>query len=169
MCSTTTRDILVSMESDNGEETRIVRFSGSEEKQIIQWNEHGHPLFSKRYTKYLCENGNLDICMADNGANAVVVVSAAGKLRFRYTGNPYKHLETFSPYDITTDSQNRILISETINSNIHLVDKDGHCLRLIDNCVLQSSSPLVLCVDSRDNLFVGEQYSSKVKKIQYYQ
>ena len=167
VCSTTTRDILVSMVSDNGEETRIVRFSGSAEKQIIQRNEHGHPLFSKRYTKYLCENGNLDICMADNGANAVVVVSAAGKLRFRYTGYPYKHLETFFPYDITTDSQNRILIAETINCNIHLVDKDGHFLRLIDNCVLQS--PLVLFVDSRDNLFVGEQYSCKLKKIKYYQ
>ena len=167
MCSTTTRDILVSMVSNNGEETKIVRFSGSAEKQVIQWNEHGHPLFSKSYTKYLCENGNLDICMADNGANAVVVVSAAGKLRFRYTGNPYKHIETFFPYDITTDSQNRILIAETINCNIHLVDKDGHFLRLIDNCVLQS--PLVLFVDSRDNLFVGEQYSCKLKKIQYYQ
>ena len=162
VCSTTTRDILVSMQSDNEKEVKIVRYSGSTEKQIIQWDEQGHPLYSNRLLKYLCESGNLDICVADNGANAVVVVSAAGKLRFRYTGNPSNHYKDFYPYDITTDSQNRILITDRINSQIHLVDQDGHFLHYIDNCGLQD--PWGLCVDSRDNLFVAEQFTGKVKK-----
>ena len=167
VCSTISHDILVSMQSDNGEEVKIVRYSGITEKQIIQWDEQGHPLYSNRhFFKYLCENGNLDICVADNGANAVVVVSAAGHFRFRYTGIQSKPQKLFFPYDITTDSQNRILIAETIESNIHLVDKDGHFLHHIDNCNLQS--PWGLCLDSRDNLFVAEQCTGKVKKIQYY-
>nr|XP_022336258.1 B-box type zinc finger protein ncl-1-like [Crassostrea virginica] len=154
------------MVSDNGEEAKIVRYSGSTEKQIIQWDEQGHPLYSNRqFFKYLCENGNLDICLADNGANAVVVVSAVGKFRFRYTGNQPE--ESFYPYGITTDSQNRILIADKIKDNIHLVHQDGHLLGLIDNYDLQS--PRCVCVDSKGNLFVAEQYTRKVKKIQYYQ
>ena len=126
-----------------------------------------HPLYSNSHFQYLCESGNLDICVADNGANAVVVFSAAGQLRFRYRGNPSEPQKLFFPYDITTDSQNRIIISEKILSNIHLVDQDIHFLRLIDNCVVQK--PWGLCVDSRDNLYVAELDIGKVKKMQYYQ
>ena len=133
--------------------------------------KQGHPLYSNRKSlkwsssiKYLCQNGNLDICVADGGANAIVVVSAAGKLRFRYTGSPSNPYEEFFPCYITTDSENRILISETEKSQIHLVDQDGNFLRLFDNCGLQGVTEL--CVDSRDNLFVVEQTTGKVKKIQ---
>nr|XP_022338021.1 uncharacterized protein LOC111133699 [Crassostrea virginica] len=174
VCTTSSHDILVSMESKDGKESKIVRYSRCTEKQIIQWDEQGHPLYSNRkslkwssYIKYLCQNGNLDICVADDGANAVVVVSAAGKLRFRYTGSPSNPYEEFCPCYITTDSENRILISETEKSQIHLVDQDGNFLRLFDNCGLQGVTGL--CVDSRDNLFVVEQTTGKVKKIQYYQ
>ena len=163
LCCTSSGDFLVIMNVAHYEETKVVRYSGSKEKQSIQWDDHGSPLFTTgpqfKYM-YLSENRNLDICVADHEAGAVVVVNAAGKLRFRYTRSP-----PFKPCGITTDSQANILTSDNC-SLIHIMDQDGHFIRYIDNCGLQY--PWGLCVDSRDNLLVAEYQSHKVKKLQYY-
>ena len=50
--------LLVTMQ--NSKETKVVRYSGFEEKQSIHWDDEGQPLFLSAC--YICENRNLDVC-----------------------------------------------------------------------------------------------------------
>ena len=167
LCSTSSGDLLVTMITDDQKQSKVVRYSGSTEKQSIQRDDQGKALFSSDgCTKYLDENRNMDICVADYSAGAVVVVSAAGKLRFRYTSPPSPTQNPFKPIGITTDNHSMILTIDDLNSSIHILDQDGHFLRYMDKCGL--SDPVGLCVDSTENLFVAEHSLGEVLKMRYY-
>ncbi|XP_062592893.1 uncharacterized protein LOC134254378 [Saccostrea cucullata] len=163
VCSTSSGDLLVIMHSHDDEQTKVVRYSGPTEKQTIQFDDKGEPIFSC-YLCYITENRNLDICVSDNGAKAVVVFNPTGKLIFRYTG--HTPAASFNPQGITTDSQSHILTADISNHWVHIIDQNGQFLRYIE-CGL--SWPWGLCTDTNDNLFVAQRGRKQVQKIKYLQ
>ncbi|XP_034329050.2 protein wech-like [Magallana gigas] len=167
LCVISTSDLLVSMYSNDKSQSKVVHYSGYTEKQSFQFDDECKPLYSANAKiKYITENRNHDICLADWGANAVVVVNQDGKLRWRYTGySSVTKVQPFRPYGITTDSESRILTTDCDNCCIHILDQNGQFLRYIDTFDLDG--PWGVCVDNNDNLFVCESRESNVKKIKY--
>lgn len=160
ICSTLSGDLLVIM-NDGKNSSKVVRYFGSTEKQTIQFNDDGQSLYSPGEKKCLIENRNLDICVADLDAHAVVAVNQDGKLRYRYTGQTASE-RSFDPNGIATDSQSRVLIATDKNHYIHVLDQEGQFLSLIYMHVYSTKG---FCVDANDSLFVADFH--KIYKIKY--
>uniref|UniRef100_K1PV05 Tripartite motif-containing protein 2 n=1 Tax=Magallana gigas TaxID=29159 RepID=K1PV05_MAGGI len=149
------------MDSNDAKQSKVVRYAGAIKKQAIQFNEKGERLYSSSSFKYICENKNLDICVADKVENAVVVVSHSGLLRFIYTGHSSQM--SFTPVGIATDSTCLILVVDHDHQIIHAVNQDGQFIGYIENCNLQS--PWGIYVDSKDRLFVAESLTGQLSRL----
>ncbi|XP_048740769.2 uncharacterized protein LOC125654771 [Ostrea edulis] len=166
LCCTKSGDILVSMLTSGRSQYKIVRYQGHTVKQEIDRDDDGEPIYKGgRYTLFVVENNNGDICVSDCKADTVVVVDKSGRVRFRYDGTPARRKKSFYPAHIVTDSMSQIIVADFNNACLHILDQNGQFLRCVDNCGLDN--PHGLSVDSEGRLWVGLGLSGEVKVIQY--
>jgi hypothetical protein len=135
-------------------------------KQEIDKNEDGKPIYEGgKFTLYITENNNEDICASNSNAGAMLVVCKSGKVRFRYSGAPAIKKKPFIPTHIATDAMSQIIVADYTNACLHILDRNGQFLRCVDNCGLEGHSGL--SVDSEGRLWVGLYHSGEIKVIQY--
>lgn len=167
LCCSKSGDILICV--SNGLEKKIIRYHEKKITQEIHKVENGKPIFEGKFSHALCihvvENNNGDVCISDENAGVIIVVSLAGKIRFRYDGKPAKKNNQFSPSNIVTDSLGQIIIADNGNSCLHILDQDGQFIKCVDNCELDNVH--ALSVDDEGRFWAGLFESGIIKVIQY--
>lgn len=158
--------VIVTLRVAGDSHCKLARYEEGNLVQEIQYDKLGNSLFSRGYKcVYLAENSNGDICASDTNSCSLVVVDKFGDLRYHYCCDPTLHRKPFVPDHIITDSQSQIILSDYVNSCLHIFNHDGKYLKCISHPDLEL--PVALTIDNDDKLWVGLYVSGNVKVIQY--
>lgn len=152
ICSTQEDDILVSL--SKYEEAKIVRYTlTGKEKQTIQYDKDKKALFEG--PQYLEENINKDVCVLEN-RRILKVVDRNGHFRFQYSEAPGVEVKVKLYQDVTCDKLGHILISDELNSFIHMLSINGKFLKFIFNAENGIERPWGLSFDNSGQLWVKD-------------
>ncbi|VDI26326.1 tripartite motif-containing protein 2/3 [Mytilus galloprovincialis] len=113
------------------------------------------------FTWRITTNINEDICIVDLSTSSVkgriVTLDKDGNLKWVYNGHP-SNIPTehfFLPGDIATTYLGNIIVCDTRNSAIHLLNAQGSKIAYKEKSDLDISYPLSLCCTAGGNLLVG--------------
>ncbi|OWF54863.1 E3 ubiquitin-protein ligase TRIM71-like [Mizuhopecten yessoensis] len=142
--------------------------SRGQQVQVYEYTDENKRLFTRPYR--VQENINGDICVTDKtsmGSGRVVVLDRLGNLRFVYDGRSVSAGERpFSPCGIVCDSYGRLLITDTNNHCIHVVDKNGQFVSFLLRKEDGITCPTSLALDGEGQLWVGNE-NGQMKVYQY--
>ncbi|XP_062618799.1 uncharacterized protein LOC134280412 [Saccostrea cucullata] len=105
---------------------KIVRYQGKKVKQEIFKDENDKFIYGRgKWTLFVAENNNGDICASDRNADDVVVVDKTGRARFQKDGTPAIGKKKFDPNELVTDSMSQIIVTDWTNDCLHILDQMG--------------------------------------------
>lgn len=115
----------------------------------------------------LRQNNNTDICVvnrASMAAGELVILSSSGFLKSIYQGKNQGF--QFNPIDLVCDSHCNLIVSDSINSQVHLVSPEGEFMKylLTENEITKPYSISLY----KSTLWVGNKHGL-VKVFQYYE
>ena len=144
----------------------ISRYRGLKIVQEIEIDEQGKRIFEPNSSElYLSENNNGDISVSDTETKFLIVLDRTGQVRFRYDGTPARSKQRFNPGCIVTDCLGQIIVTDSNNECLHILDQNGQFLKCLVGCSLEK--PFGLSVDGLGRLWVGSSSSGKVRVIEY--
>lgn len=157
-------DLIVCVHNKTNNSVQLARYGSTGETiRDIAVDGLGQELY--KYPIYVTENRNGDVVVSDKEKKALVVVDSFGGHRFDYLG----YHSQFSPGGICTDVYRHILVADCHfnNSSIHILDQDGQFLLvLLSTQECKNIQFLALCVDDKNNLYVGDE-GRKIKVYKY--
>ncbi|XP_061190361.1 uncharacterized protein LOC133198257 [Saccostrea echinata] len=115
----------------------------------------------KPYTnpRFLAENRNGDICIADGVSKKVFALSPKGNVCFSY--KPSGIISGYGARTVATDKKCNILVAYP-NDGIHVLNSIGNCLLILK----EVAYPTACCVSLKDSLFVCSK-DGDIKEITY--
>ncbi|XP_061186285.1 uncharacterized protein LOC133194323 [Saccostrea echinata] len=146
----------------------LVGMSGIFTGQVFRYNSTGEYIHTIKYNTgqrlygvphYITENRNGDVIVSDfitYNREAVVVTDDGGRYRFSYTGPPSG--SRLVPRGICTDTMSHILVCDRNTKSVHMIDKDGQFLSLIQTSEHGIDEPCGLSYDDNTNLlWIGSE------------
>ncbi|XP_062613998.1 E3 ubiquitin-protein ligase TRIM71-like [Saccostrea cucullata] len=130
--------------------------------------ENNNRLFTRPYR--VAENINGDICVTDKtsmGSGRVVVLDRHGKFKFAFEGPSNNQCKgSFSPAGITCDSYGRILVADSNNNCVHILDPNGNFGGFLLQQGDTPTSPHSICIDNHSQFWVGDE-EGNIKLYEY--
>ena len=165
ICYTSGGELIVGPSNREYSQKKIRRYLGRSLRQEIQYDKEGRSVFTPGdLALFVEENKNSDLCVSDCQARIVLVMDRCGGVRTRYGGG---HVgDKFNPGCLATDSSCRVLVIDTGNDLIHILDQNGQLLGFIGG--LSGVTGCVgIAVDRENRAWVTECHTAKIKVIQY--
>ena len=151
------------------------------ENKLIVYCKTGNIKQTLDHIKFRCPckvavnkiNQNIYICDIENpkvnNNGKLIAVGADGKLRYEYSGQGDGE---FSPRDVCTDHIGHVLIADTDNHRVHILDQDVQFIQYILTSQQGLHRPITIDVDREGCVWVGEwvdRNKGRVKVAKYLQ
>nr|XP_022302209.1 uncharacterized protein LOC111110130 isoform X2 [Crassostrea virginica] len=158
LCYTRSGDILVHIIDDCFDGNTLHKISRYRGQKIVQEIE------TDEQRKHIFEPNTMETFVSLI-LKPVVVLDRTGQVRFRYDGTPARSKQRFNPGCIVTDCLGQIIVTDSKNECLHILDQNGQFLKCLVGCSLEK--PFGLSVDGLGRLWVGSSSSGKVRVIEY--
>ena len=151
ICCSESGDVIVAFPYVEGN-GRVVKYSRTGEKI----HEFDHSIFWESYRISASRfNNDIFVCDRDSSQPALFDLDQSYNFRYRYTASGD---EKFDPIEVCTDKIGNVIVSDTDNDRIHVLNKDGKFLRYLfpsdnDSCIAGTVD-----VDDDGNLWIGQRH-----------
>lgn len=122
-------------------------------KMVAEYGAGGNTFM---YPLRIAVNVNNDMCVSDSKKLSVIILKPSGEMKCSYNGSGVANLKNnFEPRGITCDSLGHIMVADSANNCIHMLDHMGKLLQLLVTEKQGLYGPYSVVVDKDDYLWVG--------------